>query len=145
VGRSARAIPGRELDEQARASINKILNEDQQKRFAQLQLQQFSRFDLPGTLLNDEVATKLKLTGEQKQKLEEIRTEAAEARSKLRQSLQDASQEERRKALGKYRAISAQTSEKAQAALTGEQKQAWSDMLGKPLKIESRGRRAGGN
>lgn len=143
--REERVNKGRELNEQAEAAVKKILNEDQQKRFAQIELQQASRFNLPGTLLREAVASKLKLTGEQKTKLEGVQTEANNARRELRQSLQGASQDERREAFGKMREISEQANEKALAALTSEQKESWKGLLGKPLEIQFRGRRGGGN
>lgn len=143
--REERSNKSRELNEQAEAAIKKILDEEQQKRFAQILLQQAGRANLPGTLLRDAVASQLKLTGEQKTKLEGIQTEADNARRELRQGFQGASQEERREIFGKMREISEQANEKALAALTSEQKEAWTALLGKPLEIQFRGRRGGGN
>lgn len=143
--REERIERARELNEQAEDAINKVLNEEQQKRFAQIQLQQAGRADLPGTLLRDAVASKLELTAEQKQKLDDIRIETANARRELFQSFRDANQEERREIGEKLREATEQANEKAQAALTGEQKQAWSDMLGTPLEIQFRRRRGRDN
>lgn len=139
--REERTAKARELNEQAVAAINKVLNEEQQKRFAQIQLQQDARGELTRVLLRDEIASKLKLTDEQSGKLRTIQRETAEATRDLRQGLRDASQEQRREAFTKIRELTTEANQKALGALTGDQKEQWSGMLGKPLEIQFQRRR----
>lgn len=105
--------------------INAILNPDQQKRFKQISLQQQG----PMAIASPEIATELKLTDEQKRKVQEIVAQMRESQRGLFQGGDREGVRERMEALRK------DASEKITAVLTEEQKAKWKEMLGAPFSL----------
>ncbi len=108
-------------------AIAKILKPEQTKRFKQIALQQQVRFGLANVLNNPETAKELKITDEQKGKLEEIRNKAREETQGL------GFDEEGRQ---KRQEVTKATNEKVMGVLTAEQKAKLKEMQGEPFKGE---------
>jgi Spy/CpxP family protein refolding chaperone len=102
-----------------------ILNADQLKRYRQLELQQQGPAALQETAVQDE----LKLTQDQKTKVEAILSEQRDAMRDLRQS----GAGDREAMRSKTAELRKKTSEKLEAVLTEEQKTQWKAMLGAPF------------
>lgn len=105
--------------------IDEVLNADQQKRLNEISLQAMG----PEALRREEVASKLKLTPEQKQKVEQVLDEQAE---------------KRRDAFGQggggrdaFQRIREETDKQVAAVLTDEQKTQWKEMQGKEFDLAS--------
>ena len=110
-------------------AVAEILKPEQLKRVKQIHLQlQWWR-----ALSNPEVATALKLTDEQKDKLKSIREEARKARGPF-VPLSQRSEEEQKKMEEDRKA----TNEKMINVLTDEQKKKLKELTGKPFKGEIR-------
>jgi len=106
-------------------AIAAILNADQMKRYRQLELQRQG----PSALGESAVQEELKLTADQKSKVEAILTEQREAMRDLRQGA-DGDREAMRARTAELRK---KTAEKLEAVLTEEQKTQWKAMLGAPF------------
>jgi hypothetical protein len=112
-----------------------ILNADQLKRYRQLELQQQGMSALRQTAVQDE----LKLTADQKSKVEAALQEQAQA---MRDARQDAAGD-RAAIRAKTAEIRKKSEEKLGAILTEEQKTQWKAMLGAPFTFPTApGRRA---
>jgi Spy/CpxP family protein refolding chaperone len=106
-------------------ALAKILKPEQLKRTRQIALQQQVRLGLAFVLANEEIAKELKITDEQKAKLEEIQ-------SKARGEMQGLGfDEEGRK---KREEIRTATNEKVNGILTAEQKAKLKELQGEPFK-----------
>jgi Spy/CpxP family protein refolding chaperone len=108
-------------------AVAKILKPEQAKRFKQIALQQQVRFGLAFVLNNPEVAKELKISDDQKGKLEEIRNKAREETQGL------GFDEEGR---NKRQEVTKATNEKVMGVLTAEQKAKLKEMQGEPFKGE---------
>jgi hypothetical protein len=118
------------MQEQAKATdkaVTELLKPEQLKRVKQISLQQQGG----RALSNPEVATALKLTDEQKDKLKTIQEETRTARGQRGQRGQRT--EEERKKLEEARKA---TNEKMMNILTGEQKTKLKELTGEPFKGE---------
>lgn len=107
------------------AAIGDILKPEQVKRLKQIELQQagsraFTRAD---------VATALKLTDEQKEKIKTINEDAGKQLAELRQGGNAQNNRE------KIAAVNKETTEKVQGVLTDDQKKAFKEMTGEPFTI----------
>jgi hypothetical protein len=110
--------------EQTKA-VNAVLNADQQKRLRQLQLQQ----EGPIAAARPDVATELKITDEQKTKIQGLMQSMQE---QLRQIFQGGAGADAR---AKVQQLRKETGEKVAALLTDEQKGKWKTMLGAEFKF----------
>jgi len=130
---------GKKIQEMNKANekaVSQFIKPNQAKRLKQISLQ------LAGAqaFINPEVATELKLTDEQKQKIKEIRKQTAEEARTIRENTTDQAE-----ARQKTRELNRNATGKVMALLTAEQKDKWKEMTGEPFKGEiSRGRRGGG-
>ncbi len=116
----------REVREKVQGVLTKQLSEEQQKRLQQINLQQTGPLALQQ--LRD-LAEKLNITQEQRQKMREIGRELQQGITKLREDNRGAELAEK---IGKARAEAAG---KVAGALTDEQKKMWKEMLGKEFDI----------
>jgi hypothetical protein len=107
--------------------LQAILNTDQLKRYRQLQLQRQGLLALRDTTVQDE----LKLTTDQRSKVDGVLTEQTEEMRKIRQSAAG----DRAAARTQTEALRKKTEEKLEALLTDDQKKQWKEMLGAPFKF----------
>lgn len=124
-------------------AISEILNTDQQKRHHQLEIQQTAQFSPVAAFTRKDVAEALKLTDEQKEKLNAIQEESMQAMREVFQSLgvapQDMTDEDRKKMGEKMAALRKTTTEKCTALLTDDQKKSWKELIGEPFKFPAFG------
>ncbi|MHC4176957.1 MAG: hypothetical protein ACYSWU_05595, partial [Planctomycetota bacterium] len=110
----------KEQDAKAREQLREAISREQLIRLYQIRVQ------INGTvyaLSNEYVASRLKLTDEQKNKVAEIDKNAQQKQRKVFAGLRDASQEERGKAMAEIRKIRQSADKEALALLTAEQKE----------------------
>src|SRR5262249_19000190 len=81
--------------------------------------------------MDSEVEKKLKLTGEQKDKLKTIQEDATK---EMREIFQNAGAD-RAAAMEKIRTLRKESLDKASGVLTDEQKKTWKDMTGEPFEV----------
>ncbi len=103
--------------------VGGILNADQQKRYHQLTLQRQGL----SAVLDKPVADELKLTDEQRTKIEAARTEQM---TEMRSLFQGGAGGDRTAMREKMMAMQKQMDEKIAAILTDDQKKQWKEMLG---------------
>ena len=104
-----------------------ILKPEQLKRYNQISYQQMGL-----QAFNDpDVAAKLKLTDDQKDKVKALGQEAQSAMAELRQEFQN----DREGAMKKMTAMRKEHTEKAVGLLSSEQKTTWKELLGSPFEI----------
>jgi len=125
------------VQEVQKKAVADILDEKQQKRFRQLELQSMG----PRALSRRDVAEELKLTKEQQDKIRSIQQQALQEQQAAMQGVdfQNATPEDRQKFREKMEGIAKATSDKITALLTEEQKKSWTAMLGEPFKFPARG------
>jgi Spy/CpxP family protein refolding chaperone len=105
-----------------------VLNADQMKRYHQLQLQQQG---LSSVAQDKALADELKITDDQKTKIQTI---ADDQRNAMRELFQSAGGGGDRQAMmQKMQDLRKQTDEKIAAVLTDDQKSKWKDMIGTPF------------
>jgi len=120
----------RERGEATQKALGEILTADQQKRLKQIGLQ------MRGTeaLGDEETATALNLSADQKDKIRTIRDEARAAmRAQFENRGQGGDREEQRKKFEEQRTA---TQQKLTAVLTAEQQATWKSLQGEPFKGE---------
>lgn len=120
-----------ELQAANRKAVDSILNDDQKKRFREITLQQQGMT----AVATPDVAGELKLTDEQKSKIQAVQREQQAAISELFQGGGDPAA-----AREKFAALRKQTEEKIAAILTDDQKAQWKSMLGAPFTLPPRPR-----
>lgn len=128
----------REVQQSTRSKLKDILKADQIKRYDQINLQMtgINAFHQP------EVAEKLNLTDEQKDKIASIESDLR----KEMEGLREQNQGELRAAFQKMRQQQDEAKDKVVALLDDDQKAAWKEMTGKPFEMpagEFRGRGRG--
>jgi RNA polymerase sigma factor (sigma-70 family) len=139
----------KEMEKQARAAeeaVDKLLNEKQRKRLQEISLQQRG-----GHALNDpDVAEALKLTAEQRRRVQTIETDAGREVQDLAikemqglmgiglnpAQMQKAAAKTARKMQQKLDEVSKDASDKCLALLTTQQKEKWKELTGKPFRAE---------
>ena len=132
-----------EMQDKAAADI---LDTKQLKRYHQLELQQAGA----NAFGRKAVADALKLTEDQKSKIQGIQQDTRQKQMELGQSLRGGggqpSQEDFQQMMTKMQAIQKEASEKTMAVLTDAQKAQWKEMTGEPFKFPPPqfGRRPGG-
>ncbi len=116
------------IQEAQSKAVADILDSTQIKRFHQLELQQQGA----GAFNRKEVADQLKLTDEQKKKIQAIQQGLQSERQGLMQGVdfQNMTPEERQKLGAKMQELQKTSNEKLEAVLTDDQKKAWKEMLG---------------
>ena len=107
--------------------LAEILKPEQTKRFEQIQIQQMGAgaFGMP------RVSEALKITAEQKTKFQEINQAMMAQMTELRPQLQD----DREGTMKKMADVRKESTDKAMAVLTAEQKTAYKDLTGKPFTV----------
>jgi Spy/CpxP family protein refolding chaperone len=125
LSREERAKMQAERRAEQQKQLAAILNADQMKRYRQLELQRQGSAALAET----EVQTELKLTADQKTKVESILGEQREAMREARESAAG----DREAMRTKTAEIRKKSGEKLEALLTDEQKTQWKAMLGAPF------------
>ena len=123
----------REASQQADQKVAELLKDEQSKRLEEIRLQVAG----PSILAFDrELAQKLNVTQDQRQKAREILEAQGE---KTREAFQNAEGEGRERfeaAREKIEQIRKETDEQLVAVLTDEQKQQWKEMTGKPFELD---------
>jgi hypothetical protein len=109
-------------------AVAEILDETQQKRFHQLELQR----EGPAALAHKEVQDKLGLSEDQRSKIADIQRKAGEDMRSMMEgkNLREMSDDERRTMMEKMRSMQKETGEKMLAVLTDDQRSKWTDMQG---------------
>jgi len=122
-----------------RAAVSKAMNDDIKKGLA-LSAEQSKRFDQIAlqqrgleAYLDPTVAEKLKLTDDQKTQIREIMTSAREAGRGA--FSKDASDEQRKEAMKKFREANQENQKKVQALLNDDQKKEWKELTGEPIEV----------
>lgn len=131
--RKAREKLSDELDK----DLAKILNKDQMKRLNGIQVQQQGIM----ALMNEKVAKELKITEEQKKKLEAAQEEGREKQMKLFEDMRaEGGGQPNREAMTQMRekreAIQKETEAAILGVLTADQKKAFDEMKGKPFELD---------
>ncbi|MFO0949907.1 MAG: hypothetical protein U0835_01900 [Isosphaeraceae bacterium] len=108
--------------------LAEILKPEQVKRFHQIQIQAagLQAFSQP------KVVEALKITDEQKAKVQEI---AEETQASMREIFQSA-QDDREGAMKKIQELRKSSFEKAAGLLSDDQKKAWKDLIGSPFEVK---------
>jgi len=126
----------KEMTAASKKVTDEILKPEQAKRLNQITLQ------TQGVMayMTDEVQSKLKITDEQKNKFKDIQAASMEQMTANRELMQS----DREAGMKKMTEIRKETTEKANAVLTAEQKATWKEMTGEPFTIVQEQRRPGG-
>jgi hypothetical protein len=120
----------RELTTSAEGEVKEILKPEQFTRYQEIKLQSQGL-----DALNDpEVAKKLELTDEQREKLATLQTETREKTMEIMQAARDSG--DMQGAFAKMQDARDVAMTDAKALLTDSQKETWSKMTGKPFKME---------
>ncbi|MDX1931442.1 MAG: hypothetical protein SFU56_02440 [Capsulimonadales bacterium] len=123
-----------DMQAQQKKMVEEVLTPEQTKRFRQLELQQQG----PAAILfNAEVATELKVTDEQKSKMQGVQQQSMqEMRDMMQgQDVRSMTQEERQTFMTKMQGMRKANEEKLLGVLTAEQKKQWTEMTGVPFKF----------
>jgi hypothetical protein len=116
----------KEMNDEATKTVKETLKPEQQKRLKEIQYQAMGA----QAFANADVQKELKITDEQKEKLNTINQDMQKEMRELRQggNFQDPETQKKIQALRK------ETTEKTMAVLTDDQKKTWKDMTGEPVK-----------
>lgn len=126
----------REGRERLTKALDGVLKDDQMKRLKQISWQQRG-----AEAFNDpEVQKALKLTSEQKDKLKTIREDAMKEGGEIFRNAGD----DREGVRGKLETLHKDTTEKAMAVLTEDQKARWKELVGEPFEVKMEPRRRDG-
>jgi hypothetical protein len=122
-----------EMQTQEQKTIAEVLDTKQQKRFAEIRLQQQG----PRALADKTIAAKLKLTTDQSTMIQKILQAQRQQIQKAMQSMdpQSMTDDDRTKMMAKFQAFQKIVSDKMLEVLTPAQKTQWKAMLGKPFTI----------
>jgi DNA-binding MarR family transcriptional regulator len=116
--------------------LGDVLNADQMKRYHQLVLQQQGM----SAVVDKAVADQLKLTDDQKTKIQAVIDEQRAAMQELRQN---GGTQDREAMMKKMQEMRKQTDEKIASLLTDDQKNQWKEMTGAPFTFPTPGPRPG--
>ena len=129
----------KQVDSKAREQLRDVLEGEQVMRFFQIYMQVRPAMDI---LAIEQIASRLEVTEEQKQKLAEVKKETEAQQDKLYAEMRDASQEQRRELSPKLRQLRTDANEKAVGVLTEDQKKTFDEMKGEKFELQMRrGRR----
>ena len=126
-----------QFEAKGRKEVEAVLAKEQMTRLCQIRLQTRPVLD---SLTSKEVAEKLKVTGEQKEKLTKIGKDLQAKRMEMFTNMRDATPEQRTEARTKYTKLRTDAEKEALAVLTADQKKAFEAMKGKEIKLERRRR-----
>jgi len=124
-------------DQKVREQLGAAVEREQLMRLYQIRLQVRAVVD---SLANMYVSGRLKLTDDQKSKLDEISKGVAAKQSELYATIQGASDEQRSEAFQKLRKIRSDADAEALALLTAEQKAAFEEMKGEKIELQTQRR-----
>jgi hypothetical protein len=135
-----RAKKLKEISDDAKKTLTKILKKEQMTRLREISIQVTYNGQGPAALLSPEVAKELKLTADQKKKLQGMQQEIQQEMRKMREDgAEPAEMQKKRTEMVKA------AKEKATKLLTDDQKKTWKKMTGEPFKGQiTFGRRGGG-
>lgn len=122
----------KEMAAESKKLSDELLKPEQAKRFEQISLQTEFRMRGPQALLGAEVQSKMKLTDEQKAKLNDLGEDLQSQRRELFQAGQGG---DRQEMMTKMQALQKETAEKVMAMMTEDQKTAWKELTGEPFEI----------
>jgi Spy/CpxP family protein refolding chaperone len=123
----------RELNSGLDKDVKEVLKPEQYTRYQEIKLQSMGL----DAFSDPEVAKKLELTDEQKEKLETLTNETRQETMETMQAARDSG--DFQGAMGKVREIRDKALDDAKALLTEAQKETWSKLTGKPFKLEPMG------
>jgi len=118
----------RSMQADMKKGLTDILKPEQLTRFQQIQRQQMGA----QAFLMPDVADTLKITDEQKTKLQEIQQESGQQMREVFQEFQN----DREGATKKMAELRKASTDKAMAVLTDSQKKSWKDMIGEPFEVK---------
>ena len=128
-----------ELDEKLRDQLRDVVSREKMMRLYQIRMQYRPAVD---SLTSRFLAERLKLTDEQKTKLEEIKKDMQAKQSELFGKMRDASENNRSELFQQMRDLSTESDAKALGVLNDEQKKSFEEMKGEKLELQmERGRR----
>ncbi len=136
VDREQRAAEMQKIFRTAEEMVDAILEPEQAERLNQIQLQATLRFAGAGVFLRPDVAKKLGLTDEQKEKIEQIVQETRIDFRRMREMSPEQRREFFRGLRERMRKAREEAISKVMAILTDEQKETWKKMLGAPFNVE---------
>lgn len=113
----------------------KILQDDQMKRFKQIQIQVQLQREGPAVFAAEEVQKSLKLTDDQKDKLKGLAGEMRKDTGELMRDLRGGG-EAAAEARKKMQTVAKEYTTKAKETLTDEQKKAWKELTGAPFELQ---------
>ncbi|WP_435010041.1 hypothetical protein P12x_001261 [Tundrisphaera lichenicola] len=120
-------------NEAAHKSLSAILKPEQVARLKQIELQQQGA----NAITDADVAKKLGITAEQKEKAQTI---LADSREEMREAFQSAG-DDRQAAMAKIQTLRKETNSKVMALMTEDQKKTWKEMTGEPFEVPPGGPR----
>ncbi len=128
-----------ELDEKLRDQLRDVVSREKMMRLYQIRMQYRPAVD---SLTSRFLADRLKLTDEQKTKLEEIKKDMQAKQSELFAKMREASENNRSELFQQMRDLSTESDAKALGVLTDEQKKSFEEMKGEKFELQmERGRR----
>lgn len=128
-----------ELDEKLRVQLRDVVPREKMMRLYQIRMQVRPVVD---SLTSRFLAEPLKLTDEQKAKLDEIKKDMQAKQSELFAKMREVSETGRSELFEKMRDLNTETDQKALGVLTEEQKKAFEEMKGEKFELQrERGRR----
>ncbi|MDP6558250.1 MAG: Spy/CpxP family protein refolding chaperone [Pirellulaceae bacterium] len=125
-------------DQKVREQLGDVVEREQVMRLYQIRTQVRAVVD---SLANSYISRRLKLTDDQKNKLDEINKGLGTKQSEVYATMRDANDEQRSEAFQKLRKIRSDADAEALALLTAEQKAAFEEMKGEKIELQSRRRR----
>ncbi|OHB80326.1 MAG: hypothetical protein A2V98_24255 [Planctomycetes bacterium RBG_16_64_12] len=125
-----------QFDDKTREQLRGLVEREQMMRLYQIRMQVRAVVD---SLANTYVARRLELSDEQKEKVAELGEQTQAKRSELFDALRDASEEQRAEVFQKLRQLRSDADEEALALLTAEQKEAFENMKGEKIELETEG------
>ena len=126
---------GRDVNRKLRATIAETLNDDQRKRFLQIEIQWSSGSWIVG---RQEVAKMLELTREQRVNIRKISQDMQQSVQKLRASTTDDNRQEIQR---KVNTVLAKAREAALKVLSDEQRAKWKKVRGETFELPRRNRK----
>ena len=130
----------KEMREEVQKFTKETLNPDQQKRLAQITLQQGG---IMAAVASEETSKKLNLTSEQKDKIKKV---GEEMRADMQELFQGGGNPRDPETQKKVQELRKEGAKKAMEVLNDEQKKTWEEMTGKPFEIKMEApRRPGGD
>jgi len=134
----------KQRNEKVHDKLTKVLSQEQMIRLYQIRLNIIGVLE---GLSNEHVAGKLKLTAQQKEKLDGVRRKVQATRREMFQGMRGASREERReqreKMRDKFRKLQDDANEQALAVLTKDQKAEYEKLKGEKFELDMSALRMG--